>query len=231
MARIAPATPRGRTARQRAIGRNVSALPPIADLVDNILSTIGEASPDEVRDGLTWYDRAHNVAADLGRGPARNVWQAAGVLAALSPQSSWHANIGYATDAYANGAESVGHYDDATRKAGAILNGADPHDVLGGRKVRSFYANISEPERPGRVTVDRHAVAIALWGPQSRHHWKLPPVSPKLLKRIGTYQLIAAAYRGAARQLDILPHQAQAIAWATWRRLTGADVLDTAKQF
>lgn len=229
---LTPATPNGRKLRQRAIARTVSELPPVADMVRNIIDTVACATADEEHNGLTWYARAHAVAHDIGNRHGANVWQAAGVIAALSPQTPWHANIGYAVDAYANGADTIGHYDDAIRKADAIIGGAAPRNVLGGRKVRSFYVNIAEPTRHGRVTVDRHAVALAFYGPDHGHRWKSgPPVSPKLLERVGAYQYVAAAYRGAARVLGIAPHECQAIAWVTWRRLTGADVLDTGEVF
>ncbi len=218
---LAPATLKGRRARQRAIARNVRALPSPAEMVDSVLSIVGEATDSEYINGQTWYARAHRVACELD---PSNHDRASGVLAALSPQTSWHTNIGLATEAYANGADTIGHFQNAIDKASDILMGAHPVDILGGRKVRSFYCNIAHPNRPGRVTVDRHAVAIALGTDPSLA--RFDPIDPHLLDRVGVYQLVASAYRGAARELGIYPHECQAIAWVTWRRLSGADIHD-----
>jgi hypothetical protein len=106
----------------------------------------------------------------------------------------------------------VGAFNDALRKADAIAAGADPLDVLGGRKVRSFYRNIVG--HTGHVTVDRHAVAIVAGRP-------LTDREGKVLERIGPYTYVAGAYRAAARRLGVAPTELQAVTWLVWRRLKG----------
>ena len=77
--------------------------------------------------------------------------------------------------------------------------------------MRSFYANILRPDDPGPVTVDRHAVSILA---NDRGEER-----KRTLERMGAYTYCAGMYRDAARTLGIMPHQAQAIAWVTWRRI------------
>ena len=224
----APATPRGRYRRQSAIGANRADLPPIHVMADHILSVYWKATRSERRQGLTWYADAREVAAEVARvGDLPTVRHGAGVLAALSPQTDWHSNIGLAFDAAVAGtADDLPHFADACDKATAVLSASDqPENVLGGRKVRSFYANIYRPDRPGPVTVDRHAVAIALRGAADSDR-RSGNADARLLERIGTYQCVAAAFRGAARSVGIHPHEMQAVTWVTWRRLTGADAAD-----
>lgn len=200
-----PAT--NRPARQRAIARTAATTD--SQAVGRILATYFAATADEHADGRTWYRRAYATADTLRQGSPYSHRQAVGTIAALSPQTSWASNLDLAAQALQGGTPD--HFPDAQRRVREILSGADPLDVLGGRKVRSFYCNIREPDAPGRVTVDRHAVALAF------------PTAPpkKFLKRIGAYQLTAAAYRTAARTVGLLPHELQAVCWLTHRRLIG----------
>ena len=223
----APATPRGRTRRQSAIRTNRARLPDPDTLTANILSVYDARTAAEQVQGLRWYADAREVADEVARTAALPNRHGAGVIAALSPQTSWHANIGMALEAAVKGtADDAPHCADACDKATAILSGAEPSEVLGGRKVRSFYANISRPRRSGPVTIDRHAVAICLRGLEGADTSRFDPVPPSTLERIGVYTYLASAFRGAADRTDLRPHEMQAVTWVTWRRLTGADVHD-----
>jgi hypothetical protein len=124
--------------------------------VRNVLRVFGQASPEQVRDGLDWYSNAHDIACALdGDSPAR----AAGVLAALSPKTRWEQNVALARrafDAYAElGPEHDGAYASGTlghscRSADRVLRGEDPMAVLLGPKVRAFCTLIAEPSTSGR---------------------------------------------------------------------------------
>jgi hypothetical protein len=210
MSHITPATVRGRRARQAAIARSSGVLPSADVMRRNLLDTLAGASADAEHEGAGWYLAAHSIAADMAARHGLTVAQAAGVLAALSPQCGWAENIRLADVACGEGRAS-GHTADACRKADAILAGADPFTVLGGRKVRSFYTNILRPTTPGPVTVDRHAVDM-LCGRRGA-------VEDRVLERVGAYARCAAVIRGVARDLGIRPHEVQAIAWVAWRQL------------
>ena len=117
-------------------------------------------------------------------------------------------------------------------------------------KVRNFYNNIIAPNSNfGEVTIDTHAVAAALLKPLSilgyevAHNFGSTPKEkavmgmPSGVKRegaggsgvagsLGTYPIIADAYRDAASQLGILPRQLQSIAWEQVRTLFPASFKD-----
>lgn len=213
-----------RAKRQRSIAAAIAETLPTADeMRDSVMAVIAEASPDAEAEGLGWYGIAHDIADELAQTHGLTIRQTAGVIAALSPRTGWAENISLASDACAAAAEGRtdligGCPSDNARKASMILQGHDPADVLGGRKVRSFFANILRPYSAGPVTVDRHAISVAFGHRVSEE-------DAKLLERIGTYTVIASVYRSVARSLGIRPHQAQAIAWVAWRKLHGADIL------
>ena len=104
-------------------------------------------------------------------------------------------------------------------------------------KVRSFYNNIAAPDAPnGDVTVDTHAVGVALLRPLSGKaaavmqalatspQGKKPPGwqasrQSKVTGVKGTYPIYADAYREVAEELHILPQQLQAVTWQAKRIL------------
>ncbi len=169
-------------------------------MTNTILGALYRASNEDWDEGKRWYRDAHNYALRLGpHGP--------GVIAALSPNNHWDRNKEMAYEACKQGhAKGVGHTGLCETRATAILLGAQPLDVLGGRKTRSFYRNISEPDREGPVTIDRHAFEVA-GGSNVRD-----------LERIGVYAQIAGAYRAAGRQMALRPQEAQAITWIAHRK-------------
>lgn len=197
--------------RQAAIGRAADKLPDARTAVDRIVDLIvDEATDEEWQAGIGWYPTASVIAEELARTGGITHRQAAGIIAALSPQTGWAENIARAVEMVETG--NAPHFTNCVDKAAAILDGADPFDVLRGRKVRSFFACILRPSQAGPVTVDRHAVAVVFGRP-------LTDKEAKVLERIGAYTLVASFYRAAARQLGISPAECQAIAWVTWRRL------------
>jgi hypothetical protein len=175
--------------------------------VANLETVLALATDDDWSAGLVWYQTAHAEACKLSHAYGVTVRQAAGIIAALSPQTSWEENLRIADLLCAERANV--HTADAQRKALAILDGADPITVLGGRKVRSFYANILAPFHAGPVTIDRHAAAIlaGITTPE----WNT--AHEKVLERKHYYRIATGIYRHAARQYGILPQQIQAIAW------------------
>ena len=210
MSFMTPASPKGRAQRQTAIRKNVADLD-TAMMCRHIRETYALATQEQRQAGATWYNEA-NDAAD---GDTYNV----GVLAALSPGTSWERNVTL-LDIMLKTGDAPHAYGDSIRKARAIWEGADPNTTLGGRKVRSFYANCLRPTRPGAVTIDRHAASIALLGPSAQRLRRSATLSDsdlKILTRVGTYTMIAACYRGVARELGLLPHQLQAVTWLVWR--------------
>src|SRR4051794_34841486 len=114
--------------------------------VRRIVRTYRKAGEVELEQGATWYAAAAadalEIAADGGI-PFRSV---AGVIAALSPRTSWELNVRWARElarAYAAGETCPRIGTTANRrKAWEIAAGADPLEVLSGPKVRAFFGNI-----------------------------------------------------------------------------------------
>ena len=182
-----------------------------------ILDVYEMATVPELDAGLHWYETAHDIARGLDpRNPAR----AAGVIAALSPMKDWDNNVKLAERAYADG-RATGALGSNTAKANAILDGADPLEVLGGNKVRNFYKSIANPADPEAICIDRHAFDIAVGRITNDK-------SRTALSRVGVYDAFGRAYHRAAAVIgregyDILAAQLQAVTWTTWRRLKGLD--------
>ena len=172
------------------------------ELVINILAAWHNATPLQVLEGRAWYANAHALALQLGDG---NVRKGAGVLAALSANCQWARNVRLAREAFATG-QARGHFGDALHKAQTILDGTDPADVLPmSAKTGQFFLCISEPHNATAVCIDRHAHDIAIgrvFGAQDRG-----------LSTSSRYDILAAAYREAARRLGELPSVVQAITW------------------
>lgn len=202
MAFLETSAPKFRVRRQASIRKSISGLAN-ESMVKNIIDIFDQATADEYHAGIGWYHVAHEIAVDLGLGASTG----AGVIAALSPQLSWTANIAAAQNLVANDDPLPAGIGTFVGRAREIRDGADPFETLGGRKVRCFYRNILMPSRPGAVTVDRHAVAIAT------------NVEGRILESPGCYQMVAGAYRTAARLADLLPHEMQAVTWVAYRRM------------
>lgn len=178
----------------------------------HILETYFSATREEIAAGKSWYDDARNFAAILADSTRRPTRVAAGVIAALSPLTSWNRNKELATRALSNG-EASGALGNSVRNANRILAGEDPDDVLKSDKVRNFYHSIMGDR--GAVTIDRHSWEVyegKRYADKDR-----PKVTPK------RYREAAEAYREAAHVLALEPSELQAITWLTWRRqhLTG----------
>jgi len=187
--------------------------------VGNIMNKYREASPEMLKGGNEWYQRANDIANTLGKG---NVEKGAGVIAALSPQMGWGRNIDMAKELFQHGTAS--HTEDNLNKALRIHAGENPRDVLGGHKVRSFYENIVNPENPDPVTIDRHAHDLALGLPfkGSGGGTQGEAGTNPGLGAVGRYNHFVHAYKNASKELGIdIPNRLQAVTWVTHRGAIG----------
>lgn len=177
-----------------------------------IMAVYRSANAQQIAAGLSWYSEANAVAQSIADEHNLSLRQAAGILAALSPQVSWGYNVEWA-NLVAQG--------DTTRHGLSLSLGralmiqrnpdVDPLDILGGPKVRAFYAAILSAGFTTEVCIDRHAYDLA---ENSRGaHVSLTA------KR---FRVTAENYRGAAKRLQreglmVTACQLQAITWITWR--------------
>ena len=183
-------------------------------MAGNILATLGRATDAEITDGRVWYRAANTFAHGLTDAYPVSLEQACGIIAALSPRLGWGANMRGA-EAICAGSRPGAVLPVNVAKAERIRDGEAPLDVLGGPKVRAFYANILLPVgRQGNgVTIDSHAVAIAF----AEVLTKANP-GPRV-DRQKLYDHVVGAYVEAARETPFLPHELQAITWVAWRRI------------
>jgi len=190
--------------------------------VANVLAVYNGASAQNMRDGLSWYLDAHNLCRTAGGGRAWNVRRNAGIVAALSPMNHWENNKRKAAMVISkrgaitfaeNGSNGIGLADNV-RKAIAIYKGADPLDILGGDKVRAFYATILDPTGDITPVIDRHAFDIAIG-------MRTNDAARTALGRKNVYSEFARVYREAAQIAGIGAPQMQAITWVTWREAIG----------
>jgi hypothetical protein len=186
-------------------------------MVQNVIAVFESATEDQLTAGRNWYPTAHQLADMMTEGDVRT---GAGLLAALSPQTSWWLNVELATDAYETG-NPTRHVGDALSKAAKILAGVDPTEVLPmDKKTGHFFRCIVDPTDADAVCIDRHAHDIAVgeeYGARDRG-----------LSAKGRYALIAHVYREAAQRLGELPLTVQAVTWVVWReRLAGTSTRGT----
>ena len=173
-------------------------------LAANIRDAWNAATDDQKNRGRVWYQVAHELAEIVGHGDVR---KGAGLIAALSPRMQWDRNVTLAMDA-SNG-NVHGALGASLRKAEAIVNGANPEDVLPmTAKTGQFYLNIVDPTNRDAVTVDCWAYRIAT------RDWAA--AGPKSAK---DYREVADAYRMVAREVNEVPANVQAGTW-NWARET-----------
>lgn len=177
--------------------------------VENVLSIYNRASLANYRDGMEWYNDAHNFAASLDSDISRS----AAVIAVLSPNASWTANKTLAIRAYANmSGEGLG-FANKVSKVNRLFAGESPETVVSGPKVTSFYSTILDPTNPDAIpTIDRHAFDIAIG-------MRTDEKSRGLLGRKGMYMAFADVYRTAASIIGIGAPQVQAVTWMEWRSI------------
>ena len=126
---------------------------------NNILRIWNLTEGEERRD---WYGEALDWATahadDIG------VSKVCGVIAALSPVKTWEQNLVCAKDMLETG--DCGHMQQFKDKADRILksDGSDEAilDILNGNKISAFYLNIRYPNKANAITIDRHALSVAL---------------------------------------------------------------------
>lgn len=187
----------------------------------NIARVLHQATTDEIRDGLAFYNEFHGVARVIATVYGlRSIAHGAGILAALSPMNLWDDNV---TDAFnvARWARD-GQNDSALLpkvrttnpnrdKALRIAKGEHPEHVLQGRKVRAFYLCTAAPDAGCVVAVDRHLACIAAGAVLDDHG-----ITSLLAQQ---YAAIEQTYIAMAAAEGLMGHQLASVAWFAWRRM------------
>jgi hypothetical protein len=178
----------------------------VVELYDSTSEPIREA-------GRRWYPAAELEVERLAGAAGLGLEGAAGIIAALSPRQHWTVNLAQASRlalAAARGDLEPPRvaFGANRRKAWQIAAGAEPLEVLGGPKVRSFYR---------ALLGDREAVTVDVWAALAAEGCKRR--SPEGRR----YLELEASYRLAARYCDERPRELQAIIWLAVRGDKPAD--------
>lgn len=188
----------------------------------NVLAVYTYASAENIRQGLTWYLRAHDFAREVGGARPHHVARNAGIIAALSPMNEWENNKRKAAQLISqrgrvtigeDGSNGIGLSANVV-KAVRIYRGEDPMDVLKGDKVTAFYRTILDPTGDIDPVIDRHAFDIAVG-------MRTDDKTRGMLQRKGVYEEFANVYRQAAKVAGIGSAQMQAITWVAWKDIHG----------
>jgi hypothetical protein len=182
-------------------------------MVRRVVDARRQALPWEVTGAARWYDEARQVAARVGDVAHLDVVAGAAVVAALSPMNKWADNCADALALAADRGSRVRTTGPNRAKAVAILDGADPGEVLSGRKVRNFWRAVATAGAEGEVPVDRHLYRVAVG-------WTVSPYDAAPRGR-AEYDRVVGAYETAASWLGERALVVGAVAWYVARRTLG----------
>jgi len=194
--------------------------------VSNILEIYKQATDNEINGGKLWYNQANEISRLMSIKYNLTIYQAVGIIAALSPATSWSQNIidsNHFCSSLAAGknikAVVVTTYGNNKDKAYFIylhseLTKDEIFKVLLGsskkvNKTSSFFLNILSPESDDIVTIDRHSFRVNLGITEL--------IDIKLTEK--RYKLMSQAYIKASNILEVNALQLQAVTWLVFRRL------------
>jgi hypothetical protein len=184
---------------------------------NNILRVYADSLESEKND---WYRDAHQWAVDVSnflysfKRLEVSVRQILGITSALSPLKEWEKNKELTVDIILTG--DCGHMKNNKLKANKIImasTGISDDDILkilNGKKTQRFYMNMMHPNDGTGVTVDRHAIAIAI----GRTATEIEQVLT-----IPKYKFIENCYKMAAGLVGLTPLHLQSITWQAWKRI------------
>lgn len=180
-------------------------------VVNRIVSTYLKSS---AVDRYDWYLDAHNYAQYLAKTFNVSVIVASGIISALSPVKRWEENKRIAFEFIKSRGKSGGHMGQFLKKSKLILDIAiteeDVLKILNGNKIQSFFLNILHPTSKERVTIDRHALTIALG-----------EICTDELYRGMTnlqYKFFVSCYVRASEKLGVSPLLVQSATWVYYRK-------------
>ena len=193
-------------------------------VVSNILSIY-----DQSEGGSNWYNEAHEFARTLANKyilksnqvrRSQNIFReqqlalakVAGIIASLSPLKTWGENK-IITEWFLKTGKAK-HITLFEQKAEAILESDGEietiSEILNGNKITSFFLNIFNPHDATAVTVDRHAVSIAVGEVLT---------GDTISMTSNQYEFLSNAYRIASLKRKVRPSQMQSVTWVKWREM------------
>lgn len=188
--------------------------------VKNILKFYNTATVSELKEGMFWYNEAHSYCKELSGRFNLPVQVVAGIIAVYSPQTDWLSNKRFALSFLINPKNRYRSLvqDIKARKILKLNNEDKIYSLISNKnflKSKSFFLNLLNPDIVTNVTIDRHAIAITIQNPDN-----VAALNNNMAQiTVAQYNFFQSAYVRAAKELDILPHQLQAITWTVYRRL------------
>jgi len=158
-----------------------------------------------------FYANANLWCRQLAEEAGTDAVTAIGIVAALSPLKSWENNKQLAQRVLLEKIYT-GHTKLQMGKAVQILSSSGPSEIesiLHGEKTTNFFRNILFYKSKTDVTIDRHAVNLALNG----------LVYTGL--GVSAYQFFKMCYVIAAEEVNVTPLSLQATVWTSWRARNG----------
>jgi len=162
-----------------------------------------------------WYQEANDFGKDVAKLFDIPLSKVLGVVSVLSPLREWELNKKQAIEFISSG--DCGHMKNNKKKARDIMSLDNDSalefnilKIINGQKTTAFYLNMMYPNRKDYVTIDRHAIAIAIGRNATESEQSLSKNQYKFLKD---------CYIMAAEKLGLAPLHLQSITWQTWKRI------------
>ena len=171
-----------------------------------------------------WYQEANDWSVEVSKfllsfkGQNVSVQQVLGVVSALSPMQEWNKNKEIAIELIMTG--DCGYMERGKQKARDILAipkmlgihslDSEIKSILNGEKTKTFYENMVYPTRSSGVTVDRHAISIAIGHIADDKEQSISK---------DVYTFIEKCYIMVSETLGLAPLHLQSITWQTWKRI------------
>lgn len=182
---------------------------------NNILKVYNLTTEEERYD---WYQEANEYSEVISKyiskdNSIKDKRKACGVIAALSPVKTWKENKRQALQFIETG--DCGHMKQFKDKAARIIDcdGSDEEilAILNGRKISAFYLNIMYPNKANNVTIDRHALSVALG------YWVTDDDYSGITAN--QYAFFVQCYILASVKADVSPLVMQSSTWLRWRKI------------
>lgn len=185
-----------------------------SSVTSRLVRVYRDASPEMVTAGRAWYPLANDIAEDIAALTDTPKDTVICVIAALSPQLPWAANIAGALEFCESGTKKSGILGSSFQRARDVMAASNPYGAALGKgpKIHSFAANIRGNVQP--VTIDTWAVRAAMG---TNAVATLGVSFDTFLKRTGVYSDLADCYRRAAAIVGESPSAFQAIVWCHTR--------------
>ena len=171
-----------------------------------IVKLFNNTTRDNLDSGMSWYENANMVAQLLASMHEISIVKVVGIMAALSPNNKWARNQ-IDTDKFLSNPSletKVCTFINQRKKALAIYHSKgtveEIEGILNGIKTKNFFNNILFYGDSDHVTVDM---------------WAFRSVGVE--EKLKNVPLVTQAYTEVANELNIQPHQLQAVVWGVIR--------------